>query len=271
MKQHRFHVAGLTLNCVDYGGHGLPPLLFVHGGSAHARWWDFVAPNFTSDFHVLAIDQRGHGESEWSAEWAYGSRHYLADLDAVIDTWGFGAPVLVGHSMGAHNVLLYAATHPEKLRAIAAIDSPLDYPAQAVDFLRTFAEKPPRVYKSLDEACENFRVMPRENLARAEIMAHVARLSYKRLDNGDWTHKVDRRTLIREPRELRPILSRITCPALLIKVKRSPVLDLDVARKMVAAMPQGRLAELDDSLHHAMLDNPEGLVIILREFFATLR
>jgi len=271
MKQLRFRVSGLVLNCVDYGGEGLPPLLFIHGGSAHAHWWDFVAPAFTNDFHVLALDQRGHGDSEWCSEWAYGSRHYLADLDAVIDTWGLGAPVLVGHSMGAHNVLLYAATHPEKLRALVAVDSPLDYPAQAVEALRSFAGKPPRLYASLDDACANFRVLPRETLGRPEIMGHVARLSYQRLDNGQWTHKVDRRTLNREPLELGPILSRITCPALLVRVKQSRVLDLEVARRMAATLAQGRVAELDNSFHHAMLDNPEGLVVILREFFATLR
>ena len=114
MKAHRFVANGLALNCLDYGGEGKPPILFLHGGSAHAHWWDFVAPAFVGDFHVLALDQRGHGESEWADEWAYGSRHYVSDLDRVIDGWGFGAPILVGHSMGAHNVLAYAAEHSEK-------------------------------------------------------------------------------------------------------------------------------------------------------------
>ncbi|MGH7863429.1 MAG: alpha/beta fold hydrolase [Candidatus Binataceae bacterium] len=271
MKQLRFKVSGLALNCVDYGGEGLSPLLFIHGGSAHARWWDFVAPAFTKDFHVLALDQRGHGESEWCSEWAYGSRHYVADIDAIIEGWGFGAPVLIGHSMGAHNALLYASMHAEKLRAMVAIDSPLDYSTPAIAFLRSFADKPSRRYATLDEACANFRVLPREHKARAEIMAHVGRLSYMRLPDGSWTHKLDRRTLIREPLDLGPILPRLSCPALIIKVKESPVLDIDTARKMVSAVARGRLAELDNSFHHAMLDNPEGLVALLRDFFDTLK
>ena len=88
MKAHRFTANGLALNCLDYGGEGKPPLLFLHGGSAHAHWWDFVAPAFVEDFHVLALDQRGHGESDWADEWAYGSRHYVSDLDQVIDHVG---------------------------------------------------------------------------------------------------------------------------------------------------------------------------------------
>ncbi len=90
MRTHRFTASGLVLNCLDYGGGGKRPLLFLHGGSAHAHWWDFVAPAFVDDFHVLALDQRGHGESEWAGEWAYGSRHYVSDLDQVIDQWAFG-------------------------------------------------------------------------------------------------------------------------------------------------------------------------------------
>ena len=65
MQERRFKANGLALNCLDYGGEGKPPMLFLHGGSAHAHWWDFVAPAFVGDFHVLALDQRGHGESEW--------------------------------------------------------------------------------------------------------------------------------------------------------------------------------------------------------------
>ena len=81
METHTFKGAdGQSLNAVDYGGAGKPPLLLVHGGSAHARWWDFVGPGLVDSCHVLALDQRGHGDSPWTDEWAYGSRHYVADL-----------------------------------------------------------------------------------------------------------------------------------------------------------------------------------------------
>ncbi|MGC1341283.1 MAG: alpha/beta fold hydrolase, partial [Candidatus Binataceae bacterium] len=84
MQERRFTANGLLLNCLDYGGEGKPPILFLHGGSAHAHWWDFVAPAFIADFHVLALDQRGHGHSEWPENWQYGSEHYRSDLEQVI-------------------------------------------------------------------------------------------------------------------------------------------------------------------------------------------
>jgi pimeloyl-ACP methyl ester carboxylesterase len=140
MEIHTFIGAdGQPLNCVDFGGRGKPPMLLIHGGSAHARWWDFVALALTDRCHVLALDQRGHGDSPWLEEWAYGSRHYIEDLAAVINSWSFGPPVLVGHSMGGHNVMLYAGRYSETLRAAAAIDSPASYPKDATDMLRDIA------------------------------------------------------------------------------------------------------------------------------------
>ena len=266
MKAHRFIANGLTLNCIDHGGEGKRPLLFLHGGSAHAHWWDFVAPAFVEDFHVLALDQRGHGESDWADEWAYGSRHYVSDLDQVIDGWGFGAPILVGHSMGAHNVLAFAAEHSEKLRAIVALDPPPDYTERAVEFLQSIAQKPARRFESLDEAARNFKVLPRETLAKKEILEHVARRSFKRHDDGAWIHKIDRRTMVREPSRVWKSLNRITCPALIVKITKSPLLDREVAKKMVAQFPNARLAEVDDSYHHVMLDNPTALIEVIRNF-----
>src|SRR5258708_29262688 len=104
MNAHRFKANGLALNCLDYGGEGMRPLLFLHGGSAHAHWWDFVAPAFVEDFHVLALDQRGHGETESADQCAYRSRPYASHLDQVIHGWGFDAPIPVRRSMQAHDV-----------------------------------------------------------------------------------------------------------------------------------------------------------------------
>jgi len=271
MKSLGFRANGLELHCLDYGGEGMPPLLFLHGGSAHAHWWDFVAPAFVGEFHVLALDLRGHGDSGRPENWEYGSRHYVSDLDQVIDGWGFGAPVLVGHSMGGHNVLVYAAEHSDKLRAIAVIDSPPDYPERAVEFLKTFAEKPPKRYESLEQAIAKFQMLPRETLATREILEHAARHTFRKLDDGAWIHKVDRRTMVREPLHTWDRLAQIACPALVVKIKKSPVLDIEVARRMAQRMPRGQYAEIDDSYHHVMFDNPAALIAALEEFFISIR
>lgn len=269
-KTRKFKGAAIELNCIDYGGEGRPPMLLVHGGAAHARWWDFVAPALTGRFHVLALDQRGHGDSPWTEQWAYGSRHYAADLKAVIDGWGLGAPVLVGHSMGGHSVMVHAVEHSERLRAMVVIDSIPAYPEHAVAELAAIARRAAPVYESLEDAVASFRTLPGETLAAPEVLRHVAELSFRRRDDGKWVHKMDRRTLQREPIQLDGELERIRCPALLIKAALSPVLSASFAHRMAARMAHGRMVQLEDSNHHAPIDNPSGLVAAMNPFLDEL-
>jgi len=267
-KIRKFQGAGIELNCVDYGGEGGPPILLVHGGAAHARWWDFVAPALVGRFHVLALDQRGHGDSPWTGQWAYGSRHYAADLEAVIDGWGLGAPILVGHSMGGHSVMVYAAAHSERLRAMVAIDSIPAYPEHAVAALGAIADRPASVYESLNDAVASFRLLPGDTLAKPEVLRHVAELSFRQRTDGKWVHKMDRRTLRREPVQLDGELERIRCPALLIKAAQSPVLSASFAQSMAARMARGRMVQVENSNHHVPIDNPSGLVAAMIPFLA---
>jgi pimeloyl-ACP methyl ester carboxylesterase len=263
-----FHASdNLLLHGLDYGGQGRPPLLFLHGGSAHAHWWDFVAPAFTEHFHVMALDQRGHGDSSWTREWAYGTRHYIADLHHIISEWRLGAPILVGHSMGGHNVLVYAATHGETIRAIAVIDSPATYPGFAKQALKEMAERPPRRFDSLEAAVAAFRTVPNDTVAAPEVMRQVALNSFRQDSERRWIHKMDRRTMLREPIDAWPLLPRIQCPALYVRPASSPM-PREYGEEIAARMPGGHLTIVPDSHHHVLLDNPKGLVSALERFFA---
>jgi pimeloyl-ACP methyl ester carboxylesterase len=82
-------------------------------------------------------------------------------------------------------------------------------------------------------------------------------------------HKMDRLILRREPIQLDRELERIRCPALLIKAALSPVLSGSFARTMAARMAQGRMVQLENSNHHALIDNPSGLVAIMAPFLAS--
>ena len=106
---------GLKFHYQDFGtGHeteGRPVMLCMHGGAAHGHWFDFVAAGFTPDYHVLALDQRGHGDSAWAETAAYSYHDYAADIDKVAAKLDLRDFVLVGHSMGGMVSLVYAASY----------------------------------------------------------------------------------------------------------------------------------------------------------------
>src|SRR6202008_2777537 len=92
--------AGLRLHVVDHGGRGRPVML-LHGGSAHAHWWDFVVPHLGPKLRAFALHLRGHGDSEWSPHGAYRVADYAGDVGSLIESLGLERPTLVGHSLGA--------------------------------------------------------------------------------------------------------------------------------------------------------------------------
>ena len=263
-------VNGLRLHYLDWGSDGKPPFIMLHGGSAYAHWWDFVAPAFTDEFHVLALDQRGHGESQHAEPPAYGTRHYLADLHAFIGALGLHKPILMGHSMGGHNSIIYATQHASELGALILVDTDAAYPERAVEFLRKLGEKPAKVFDSCVEAMSRFQLLPRETFISTENLRYMASFAFRELPDGKWTAKLDRRTLFREPIDGSPFLSQITCPTLIVRAQNTPVLSLEKIERLVNDLADGRWVEVPDTNHHVMLDNPDGLVKVVNEFLAGL-
>jgi len=263
-------VNGLRLHYLDWGTAGKPPFVLLHGGSAYAHWWDFVAPAFATDFHVLVPDQRGHGESERADPPAYGTRHYVSDLRQFMDTLGLHKPVLMGHSMGGHNALIYATHYAQDLTALILVDTDATYPEAAVQFLRRLGEKPAKEYDSFVAALSRFQLLPRETLLSTEKLRSLASFAFTERPDGKWTAKLDRRTLFREPIDGRPLLPQITCPTLVVRAEHSPVLSHNKIERLVTGLPNGRWVEVKNTYHHVMLDNPDGLAVAVQEFLADL-
>ena len=269
--QDRFvTVSGLRLHYLDWGTEGKPPFLLLHGGSAYAHWWDFVAPALAEDFHVIALDQRGHGDSDHIDPPAYGTRHYLADLQQFITTLRLHKPVLMGHSMGGHNSIIYATQHAQELAALILVDTDAAYPEAAVQFLRKLGEKPAKEFDSFVEAISRFQLLPRETYISTEKLRYLASFAFAERPDGKWTAKLDRKTLFREPIDGRPFLAQITSPTLIVRAQHSPLLSHDKINRLVSNLPHGRWIEVKDTYHRVMLDNPEGLVQAAREFLATV-
>ena len=268
-QDHFETVNGLRLHYLDWGGRGKPALILLHGGSAYAQWWDFVAPAFSDNFHVIAPDWRDHGDSQHAEPPAYSTGHYIDDLHKLLVKIGVERPVIVGHSMGGHNAVIYATEHAAETAALVMVDTTVSYPESAVQFLRKLGQKPAKVFGSRAEAISRFRVLPREALFSQERLEYIAGFAFTERADGKWVAKIDRRTLFRDPVDGRKLLSHISCPTLIVKAENSPVLNHDKLTKLCSDLPDGRWAEVKDCYHHVMLDNPEGLIGVVRGFLNT--
>src|SRR4051812_40365004 len=110
-----FQSQGLKLHFNDWGNASAPPLLLIHGGADHSRSWDYLAQALAADFHVIAPDLRGHGDSGWAIGSSYNLVDHVYDLTGLIKSIGADKIALVGHSMGGMVSLTYAGTFPERV------------------------------------------------------------------------------------------------------------------------------------------------------------
>ncbi|MGH7277765.1 MAG: alpha/beta fold hydrolase, partial [Candidatus Rokuibacteriota bacterium] len=153
-------IGNLRLHLLEAGVRGGPPLCFLHGGAAHAHWFDAVTPAFTDRFHVVSLDQRGHGESDWSDPPAYGTEDFAADLLGVLDALGWARATIVGHSMGGHNAMSFAAWHPERVRALVIVDARPAILDERLSLMRQRGSRPLRAHPSIEAALAAFRLLP---------------------------------------------------------------------------------------------------------------
>src|SRR5262249_42028756 len=116
-------VNGLRLRYLDWGTIGKRPILFLHGGALTAHTWDLCCLALRADYHCLALDQRGHGDSDWAPDADYSIASQRQDIRGFAAALGLDGFVLVGMSMGAINGLAYAIAYPETLSALVLIDA----------------------------------------------------------------------------------------------------------------------------------------------------
>lgn len=259
-------VNGLRLHLLESGTRGAPALCFLHGGAAHAHWFDAVTPAFTDRFHVVALDQRGHGESQWAVPAAYGTEDFTGDLLATMNAMGWGRMILAGHSMGGHNAMTFAAWHPERVAALVIIDSRPVIPPERLDVMHARGARAPRLHPSAEAAAAAFRLLPRETRADPALLAHMAANAVARR-NGGWSWRFDPQTHgARLPVDAWPLLRRITAPTLVVRAALSPVLTEDMAERMRVAIPGASLVTIPDAYHHLTLDQPASFTTALRDF-----
>jgi pimeloyl-ACP methyl ester carboxylesterase len=262
-------IDGLRLRVQDYGTAGKPAMLCLHGGAANAHWYDFVAGGFTADYHVRALDFRGHGDSEWhpGTPPVYGYHRHAADVNELAEKLDLRDFVLIGHSMGGMIGSIYTATYPGRVKAFILVDTTIRMTPQRIATFNEVAGRPSRGYATQAEFVANYRVHPGGSTAVPEIMRHIAHAGGRQFDDGQWRHKFDRRVYAdRTLVDSFALWNKIKIPALLMKGERSARINPETVADVRQRAPQVEVAEVPGCDHHVTLDNPAGFVAATRNF-----
>ena len=273
VKYQEKHVTvnGVPLRYLDWGTAGKPPLVCLHGHAGNAHIWDEFAEAMSSRYHVFAIDQRGHGESQW-AETGYARDRFVEDLAAFVDAVNLSSFVLVGLSMGGWNSMLYTRDHPDRVERIILVDIS---PELSSEFLAAWEDRPPTLmdFPSLDAAVGWMRQQsPWVDVAR---LRKDAEDKMRKREDGTWTWKADPALFnapspdMTDPGHIQRYwdsIAAITCPILEVRGMESDFVSDDVLHRMERVVKQFSWADVPGAGHVVTVDRPQEFIEATRSF-----
>jgi esterase len=265
-------VEGFRLHYLNWGEHGTGgPILFLHGGGLNAHTWDVVCLMLRDRYRCLALDQRGHGDSEWSPGLDYGWHSHLRDIEGFAAHFKLRRPVVVGQSMGGMNAIGYAARHSAEMAGLVVVDVGPEINAAGGARIRDFIAAPE--LDSPEEFLE--RAVKFNPLRDPRILRRSLYYNLRQLGNGKWSWKHDTRragegwneeTVARRTEELWKAVAQIRCPTLVVRGALSDLISDEQAGKFAKALHNGRLVKVEKAGHNVQGDNPAGLLAVLRPF-----
>jgi len=222
-------------------------------------------------YHILALDQRGRGDSDWAPDGQYTSEAYVKDLEGFCEALQLRNFILMGHSMGGRNSMAFAARHPSMVNRLIMVDiGPEGDPRGTARITREIVAAQEE-YTSFEEL---FEAQQKGNpLLSPEVLQRRLTYQTKTLPHGKigWRYDVEIRRQWREDRrpaqeDLWPAIAQIPCPTLIVRGMETDVLPLHVAQRMVQVMSKAQLAHVERAAHMVMEENPEGFLRVVRDF-----
>ena len=288
---HVYFSQRLRLHYVDWGNEEAPPMLLVHGGRDHCRNWDWVARDLCRDYHVIAPDLRGHGDSQWMIGGSYNTVDYVYDIAQLLHQKQMTPATIISHSLGASASLLYTGLYPETVKALIAIEgmglsstaATTADSAKTADSVATgrmldewvrgtrrIAGRLPRRYPTLEEA---FHRMQTENPHLSETQArHLTIHGSNQNEDGTYSWKFDNYVRAMAPvgltaEQIHHLYERISCPTLLVYGAESwvPNPANDERARYLSKM---RLAMIEDAGHWVHHDQLTKFLSVARGFLA---
>ena len=261
------------LHYLEWNPHASRTVILLHGNTANAWWWEPLAREIAAEYRLLALDQRGHGDSQWARPAAYSPIDYANDLARFVAhaTANAEKPVVVGHSMGGMNVLAFARAHPDSARGAIAIDIPVTSTRGRDRYLERLKSLPVVTYPDLATARARFRLIPKEGAVAADVLHEIAEKSLARTDEGRWTLKFDRECFFGgDGMVVLDVIKEITIPMMLVRAEHSRIMTAEGAEHARAANPKVRVVTIADAHHHVILERPDAIARVIEQFAASL-
>lgn len=257
---------GVHLHATHWGEGADRTVVLAHGGGANGHWWARLAPDLAASHHVVALDFRGHGDSDFPETIRPGD--FESDLDALLDHLGAPDAALVGHSLGGEVVLRVAAAGRARPRGAVLIDVARGADPRGRRLLRR-ALTIRHAYRSREEAVERFRFVPQAVHADDALRREIAARSVHRDPDGRWSFKADPAWIDAVPSD-RVDAGGVACPVLFLRGAESGLCSEAGAKALVAELPHGRLVSVPRAGHHVHLDAPEATAREIRRFLHDL-
>ena len=257
---------GMKFHYLEWGDPAKPTVFMLHGVSQQAHSWDFVSLALSPDYHVISLDQRGHGDTDWAADGNYSIDAMQADIDGVIDSLSLNDFNLMGHSMGGRNSFIWASRHPDTLRSLTIVDTGPETQSRGQDRIRQFRELPNNL-DSFQEFAERVKSYTGRN---EEQVLGALKYSIREMPHGKWAWKWDPATRNRGRAGSDPVwtserlwecVKAVDCPSLVLRGSRSDIFAEDTLAKMGQVMTDCTTETIKNAGHLVQGDNPADFIV----------
>ena len=266
-------VNGMNFHYLEWGEPGNPLIVMLHGGSQQAHSWDFVSLPLSEHFHIIAMDQRGHGDSDWAPDGDYSLEAHQGDIDGFIQALGLSGFNLIGHSMGGRNSYVWASRHPEALNSLVIVDTGPVAQSRGRNRIQNFRELPDEL-----DTFEEFADRVQEYTGRTrEQTLGALKYSIRQRADGKWSWKYDKllRTSGRpapqwSPDQLWEAVAKIICPTLVVRGGDSDIFADETMQQMQQVIPNCATVTVPNAGHLVAGDNPADFLTAVRSFYDNL-
>ena len=268
LRQQRFHF-------LEWGAPDAPVIVLLHGGHQSCHSWDLVSLHLAQKYRVLALDQRGHGDSEWARDVDYSNQAMSLDAEAFMDAMGLEKPILMGHSMGGRNSMLLTKRNPARLRALVVVDIGPEISPDGRNAISSFV-RANQEFDDLEHFVQNVRkydpYRPREHIERTVKYNMLQRADGKFVSKCDSTprrigfapgDRPDDNISLDDARAF-------DLPVLVVRGADSNILTADAADRFAATLPRGTLTTVPNCGHNVHGQNTKGFLTAVGDFLDRL-